>query len=242
MPIGSAIISARCTWISTCPSSPLAIVNFNAKAFVDHLERGRINMVALFAKCHFGNAFYNTRVGHKHAGLPQDFLMETATECRRRGIRTLAYYSLCVDKRSWDANPAWRYVDAEGKQSSEGTFWAGLCMNTPYKDEMVMPQLEEIARDYPVDGFWLDIPVIIDIPSVGRATCYCPSCKRKWQRELGIDLTPSLAPEILERLQMRTLEDYHRRSAPSSPARTPNWWWPLTALAALGLQSRQGDG
>jgi hypothetical protein len=39
-----------------------AIVNFDATAFVDHLERGRVNMVALFAKCHFGNSFYNTRV------------------------------------------------------------------------------------------------------------------------------------------------------------------------------------
>ena len=119
---------------------PLAIVNFNAKEFVDHLERGRINMVALFAKCHFGNSFYNTRVGHKHAGLAQDFLLETATECRKRGIRTLAYYSLCTDKRSWDAHPGWRHVDADGKQSPENTFWSGLCMNTPYKDELVMPQ------------------------------------------------------------------------------------------------------
>ncbi len=215
---------------------PLAIVNFHAQAFVDHLERGRVNMVALFAKCHFGNSFYNTRVGHKHAGLAQDFLRETATECRRRGIRTLAYYSLCVDKRSWDANPNWRFVDAAGQQSPENTFWGGLCMNTPYKDELVMPQLEEIARDYPVDGFWLDIPM------VGREACFCPSCKRKWRHELDLELTPSLAPDILERLHMRTLEDYHReirgliaRTNPELVVATNCVGWPWVSKALKEL-------
>jgi len=181
-----------------------AIVNFNAKKFVDHLERGRINMVALFSKCHFGNSFYNTKVGHKHAGLPQDFLMEAAGECRQRNIRTLAYYSLCCDKRAWDENPAWRWRDAEGDAGSEATFWGRLCMNTPYKDELVMPQLEEIARGYPVDGFWLDIPM------PGDQLCFCDYCRRKWQTELGIDLSDGASPELGERLRMRTIEDYLR--------------------------------
>lgn len=221
---------------------PLAIVNFNAKNFVDQLERGRINMVALFAKCHFGNAYYNTRVGHKHAGLAQDFLLETATECRKRGIRTLAYYSLCVDKRAWDAHPGWRYMDADGKQGPEDTFWSALCMNSPYKDELVMPQLEEIARDYPVDGFWLDIPMVLGSPNCTRDTCFCPSCRRKWQRELGIELTPELAPELLERLQMRTMEDYHReirdliaRTHPELVVATNCVGWPWVSKALKEL-------
>jgi hypothetical protein len=159
-------------------------------------------MVALFAKCHFGNSFYSTRVGHKHAGLPQDFLMETAEECRCRGIRTLAYYSLCVDKRAWDANPAWRWIYADGKPGWEGSFWSHLCMNTTYKDELVMPQLREIAAAYPVDGFWLDIPFS------GPHACFCESCARKWRSELGVEVTPDSPRELVERLRMRTIRDY----------------------------------
>ena len=181
---------------------PDAIANFSAKAFVDHLERGRVNMVALFAKCHFGNSFYNTRAGHKHAGLPQDFLMETASECRDRGIRTLAYYSLCCDKRAWDENPGWRWRDAEGKEAWEGTFWSSLCMNTPYKDELVMPQLREIAEGYPVDGFWLDIPM------PGDRICFCDSCARKWRGELDIELGADLPFALQEKLRLRTVRDY----------------------------------
>ena len=181
-----------------------AIRNFNAKAFVDCLERGRINMVALFAKCHFGNAFYNTSVGHKHAGLPQDFLMEAATECRRRGIRTMAYYSLFVDKRAWDENPAWRWKNAAGETFKNDSFWALVCMNTPYKDELVMPQIEEIAH-YPVDGLWLDMPW-----GKEEEGCYCDSCKRRWATELGLDLSKPLPPVLEQQLQTRTIETYLR--------------------------------
>ena len=207
----------RCSWFKDhrrqvhmdfhMPEFPAAAIeNFNATRFVDHLEAGRVNMVALFSKCHFGNSFYDTTAGHKHSGLEEDFLMEAATECRQRNIRTLAYYSVCVDKRAWNENPAWRLQDAEGNTFGEETFWAPLCMNSPYKDELVMPQLEEIATRYPVDGFWLDIPV----GGGGSAPCYCPYCKRKWQRELGIELAPDLPSEVKQRLIMRTVEDYLR--------------------------------
>ena len=58
----------RCPWFADhqrqvhmdfhMPEFPVrAIENFDATSFVDHLERGRINMVALFAKGHFGNCF-----------------------------------------------------------------------------------------------------------------------------------------------------------------------------------------
>ena len=180
-----------------------AIANFDAVEFVDQLERGKINKVALFAKCHFGNSFYDTKVGHKHAGLERDFLMETAQECRKRGIRALAYYSLCVDDRAWKENPAWRFQDRDGRTFGGNTFWAVTCMNTPYKDELVMPQLDEITRDYPVDGLWLDIPL-----SRTLTRCHCPCCGQKWQSELGLDPAETTSEELDARLAMRTWEDY----------------------------------
>ncbi len=198
----------RCSWFRDhyrqvhmdfhMPEFPLqAIRNFDAKAFIDHLKRGRINMVALFAKGHFGNSFYNTAVGHKHSGLDQDFLMQAATEARKNGIRTLAYYSLCVDKHAYDHNPDWRYVDEEGKTWA-GTF-GSVCMNTPYKDELALPQLREIAATYPVDGFFIDIPV-----PWGAADffCFCKFCRRRWKREFNIDIAAGVDPLQRQRLNM----------------------------------------
>lgn len=40
-----------------------------------------------------GNSFYNTKAGHKHSGLEQDFPMEAASECR--------------EGHAWTGNPAW---------------------------------------------------------------------------------------------------------------------------------------
>ncbi len=157
-----------------------AVSSFDAKRFVEHLLHGKVNLVALFAKCHFGNSFYNTRVGHKHAGLPNDFLMEAAEECRRHGIATLAYYSLCADRRAYDRCPHWRKIRPDGTCEPLHGPWGSVCTNTSYREELALPQLEEIARGYPVDGFWIDIPI------PGR--CFCPRCKEKFRVFRGKDL------------------------------------------------------
>ncbi len=158
------------------PEFPVdAIKNFDAERFVDLLERGKINMVALFAKCHFGNSFYNTKCGHKHSGLKEDFLMETALECRKRGIFTYAYYSLCTDVHAYREHENWHWIGRDGNPSGVNGPWARLCLNTPYKDELVIPQLAEIISDYPVDALWLDIPLAKNTDG-----CFCEYCKQKY--------------------------------------------------------------
>ena len=180
-----------------------AIDSFDAKAFVAHLARGKVNMVALFAKCHFGNSFYNTKVGHKHSGLPNDFLMEAAEECRKQGIRTIAYYSFCWDKHAWDDNPDWRWVNAEGETFGAERPWGILCMNTPYREELCLPQIEEIARDYPVDGFFLDIPYAPE-------PCFCKFCKKKFKAIYDIELAPNVPDELLQRFKVGTCASWLR--------------------------------
>jgi hypothetical protein len=180
------------------PEFPVhAIDNFDPDKFVAELVRGRINMIALFAKCHFGNSFYNTRAGHKHSGLEADFLRETAERCRRAGIFTYAYYSLCTDVRGYREHENWRYVDAEGKYSGINGPWARVCQNTPYKEELVLPQLEEVIADYPIDALWIDIP----FPSRDDA-CHCPSCRAKFRTMYGRDLAAAPRVERLAFSQM----------------------------------------
>jgi hypothetical protein len=182
---------------------PEALDRLDVGAFVDQLQRAGVDLVALFAKCHFGNSYYQTRVGHIHRALKGDFLLEAAGECRRRGIRPLAYYSLCVDKHAYDENPDWRYRDETG-QTYAGVF-GSVCMNTPYKDELAMPQLEEIAAGYPVDGFFIDIP----FPWGAKDYfCFCPSCRRRWKTEYGIEIDANLPAVERQRLNMRPAESW----------------------------------
>lgn len=157
-----------------------AIVNFDAKRMIEHIRRGRIDMIALFAKCHFGNAFYDTEIGHKHSGLFEDFLAETVAECRRYGIATLAYYSLCCDAWAYYNRPHWRQVDENGEDKPVSGVWHRVCINSPYREELALPQCEEIAMNYNVDGVFIDIPV--------PHGCFCPYCRRKFKRMYGIEL------------------------------------------------------
>lgn len=157
-----------------------AIHNFDAKRMIDHIQRGRINMVALFAKCHFGNAFYDTEAGHKHTGLKEDYLAETSAECRKHGIAPLAYYSLCCDAWAYYNRPHWRQVDADGRDKAVTGVWHRVCINSPYREELALPQCEEIAANYDVDGVFIDIPV--------PHNCFCRYCRSKFRRMHGFEL------------------------------------------------------
>lgn len=164
-----------------------AIKNFNAKEFVGELKRAKVNLIAAFCKCHFGNSFYNTAIGHKHSGLKEDFFGEVLEESHKNDIKVLAYYSLGTDEYVVENNPDWYQVDEEGKvRDGGGTVWKMPCMNSPYREEIVIPQMKEITQNYDIDG------VFIDIPYIKNNYCFCRYCKKKFKEEHGIELTPAL--------------------------------------------------
>ncbi len=164
-----------------------AIKNFNAEKFVAELVRARVNMAAVFTKCHFGNSFYNTSIGHKHRGLKADFFGEVLEEAHKNDIKILAYYSLGTDEYAVKKNPDWYQVDENGRiRDGNGTVWHRPCMNSPYREELVIPQIKEIALNYDVDGFFIDIPYI------QHHFCFCRYCRKKFFEEYNIELTPEL--------------------------------------------------
>lgn len=180
-----------------------AIKRFNPVSFAENLVRGKVNMVALFAKCHFGNSFYNTKVGHKHSGLPNDFLMEAATECRKRGIKTLAYLSVSWDQRAFRDHPQWRFINEDGQEVADTPVTQRVCMNTGYRQEF-LGQVEEIC-DYPVDGFFLDIPH----PYYwGKNHCACASCKELYRQKYGREMPGKMGWHESDTLAMKTMVDW----------------------------------
>jgi uncharacterized lipoprotein YddW (UPF0748 family) len=148
-------------------------------------------MVVVYSKCHYGNAYYNTQVGHKHINLGEkDLLREWVTEARRRKLTVLAYYS--VDRDAWAGrqHPSWRMKDSDGRAVDEDRYppeWAAmgfLCYNSPYRD-YVKQQAAEIL-EYEIDGFhfdmlWFGIPAKSATASIagrcfGKSTgSRCPS-------------------------------------------------------------------
>lgn len=188
-----------------------ALEAFDAEAWASEFARAHIGLVSLFAKCHFGNAYYYTRYGNRHPGLPCDMLGELIEACHRRGIKVTAYYSLCTDYRAYLENPAWRAKRADGSDLDEMALFGGkLCPNTPYREDLVLPQIEELVRHYQPDGFFIDIP----LSSNDYSGCYCDFCRRKFKAQYGQELTLQLPAQVrhdfVEQATIRTLEEIVR--------------------------------
>ncbi|MFE5322609.1 family 10 glycosylhydrolase [Paenibacillus sp. NPDC056579] len=164
-----------------------AVKNFDAKSFVAQFVKAKANVIGVFTKCHFGNAFYDNTVGHKHSGLKVDFFGEVLEEAHKNGIKVIAYYSLGTDAHAVVNNPDWYQVDEHGKvRGAEGTVWELPCINSPYREELVIPQIKEITEKYDMDGYLLDIPYL------HNHYCFCTYCKKKFAEEHGLALTPEL--------------------------------------------------
>ncbi len=152
---------------------------FSAQALADALAGGEVEQAAFFAKCHYGNAYYPTKVGRAHPGLQRDMLGEFVSGAAARGVRTFAYYSLGFDVWYGTQHPDTMQHPEPFFQRSWGP-WTAMCVNGPY-GEYAREQLAEVVRGYDVAGVWLDIVGYYPV-------CVCARCREAYQRGTGHDL------------------------------------------------------
>ena len=151
--------------------------DFNPQRIADTFDSANIDSAILYAKCQYGNFYYDTAIGHKHQGLEElDFFKETASRLREKNIRVIAYYSVAWDEYYAKLHPEWQVRQADGRQGSDEFRWSTLCINTSYK-EIVLQHLHEIATQLKPDGYWIDMTII------GKDCCYCEACQSKFQSQ-----------------------------------------------------------
>ena len=158
--------------------------DFDPDAWVETLCDARVNTITVFARCHHGYCYYPSRVAPPHPTLKRDLLGEMIEAGHSADIQVNAYTTVCWDEHTARRNPGWRQVTREGRVAGRGPLgggesWRDLCMNSPYA-EYVLAQLEELVRDYPVDG------VFLDIVRAHAEGCYCEHCMRS-MLSLGLD-------------------------------------------------------
>ncbi len=154
--------------------------DWDANAFLKTLQQARINSVNVFAKCHHGYAYYDTKIAAKHPSLKADLLGDMVRVCRPAGIAVNYYYSLVWDVLQSRLHPDWQIINKAGKHISglPTASWPSICMNSPYLDH-VLAENREILEKYKVDGAWFDI---LKQPDGG---CFCRWCKEE-RRKLGL--------------------------------------------------------
>ncbi|NTV80053.1 MAG: hypothetical protein HGA24_01330 [Candidatus Aminicenantes bacterium] len=115
------------------------------------LERVKPDFVQYDCKGHAGWAGYPTAVGWASPGIVKDSLAVWRKATRDVGVGLYIHYSGVWDSKAIAEHPDWARIDAAGKRDANATSVFG-----PYVDELLIPQLNEVAEKYGLDGVWAD--------------------------------------------------------------------------------------
>ena len=156
---------------------------FDPDRFVTVLKTAHVNSVNVFAKCHHGWSYYNTKIGERHPHLSFDLLRAQIEACKQAGIAIVIYFSIGWDERAAFLHADWREIAPDGTFRCSGgknlePTWKYMCLNSEYLD-YACDQIRELATAFPnADGFWLDI--------IHMNECCCSNCIRSMDAS-GLD-------------------------------------------------------
>ncbi len=174
------------------PDTPIITFDkLDPAEYEQFFKEANISSLMLYCKDHWGNSYYDTRVGKKHPGLDRDWIAALREVLARNNIEFNAYYCLEYDTYAPVAHPEWAIVKADGTPltcQSPIARWRMPCYETGYR-QYALGQLREIGENYHPDSLFLDI--------FGKSLCYCPTCRAKFERRYGYPL-PETDEGIIE--------------------------------------------
>ena len=107
--------------------------------------------IQIDCKGHPGLSSYPTKAGHPAPGFVGDPLRLWRQVTAERGVGLYMHYSGVWDSEAIRRHPDWAVMNADGKTNGNANSFFG-----PYADQLLIPQLRELAGDYGVDGAWVD--------------------------------------------------------------------------------------
>jgi len=183
---------------------------FTKENFQEALRLGHVDSITVFAKCHHGLSYYDTKVAVRHPHLEKPLLPLMIEAAAEIGVNTPIYVSAGLDEWMIHRHPEWGVKGANGNCFNPlAAGFKVLCFNTPYLDYLCA-QIEEVAQGFPGHGLFLDI--------VGLRRCFCPVCMRG-MAEAGID--PRNDAEVV-RYQYGVLLNYYRRTTEAFRRHAPD--------------------
>ena len=115
------------------------------------LDETRPDMIQVDTKGHPGISSYMTKAGHHAQQMHMDVLKVWRELTEKRGIRLYAHHSGLYDQTQAQLHPDWAVVAADGAVSN-----SYLSPFSPYADQVLIPQMLEIAGEYRCNGIWVD--------------------------------------------------------------------------------------
>ncbi len=157
---------------------------FDPEAMASTWSAAGVESVMLYCLSHVGLAYWPSGVGPVHGALgKRDLVGESVAACKRLGLETFAYYSAIFNNRAWIDHPDWRIVPSApvAKGSFMGKRYGHLCPNNAEYRRFALAQVDELAGNYPFDGFFFDM-------TFWPAICLCPSCRERFRSEAGQEI------------------------------------------------------
>lgn len=152
--------------------------------YVENLKLGQIEASMLYLQSHTGLCYWPTKSGKMHNALCgcEDKMKRIEKLCHENGMSVIAYYSLIYNNWAYEHYPEWRMMDIDGNVSrSNGSRYGLVCPNNPSYREFVEKQIIEFCEYFDFEGIFFDMlfwPMI----------CYCPSCRERWNNEVGSEM------------------------------------------------------
>jgi hypothetical protein len=124
-----------------------SLTSKNVGAFLDQVKP---DFIQVDTKGHPGIASYPTKIG-KSAGIIKDPLKVFRKATADRGIGLYSHFSGVVDMLAVKNHPEWARTNVDGTRDASSTsIFGGYC------DQYFIPQIEELIKNYKIDGIWVD--------------------------------------------------------------------------------------
>ena len=116
------------------------------------LETVKPDFIQVDTKGHPGYTSFVTAYGNAAPGLEVNQLEIFRKETEKYGVALYGHYSGLMDRRACTLHPDWAIENPDGSHSANMTTLA----NETYVNELMIPQLKELALKYGLDGVWVD--------------------------------------------------------------------------------------
>lgn len=148
------------------------------------LEKVKPDFVQYDCKGHPGYAGYPTQVGSPSPGIVQDALRIWRDVTRDMGIPLSIHFSGVWDSRAIELHPEWARINDKGE--ADPNYTSRL---SGYDTELMIPQLQEVVREYDIDGMWIDGENWASHPD------WSDACQKAFTEETGITEIPRKAED-----------------------------------------------
>ncbi|MFA6470778.1 MAG: alpha-L-fucosidase, partial [Candidatus Latescibacterota bacterium] len=132
---------------------------FDAEKAAQMYADAGFQMVSFFAKCGGGYSYYPTKIGVMHPTCRANYTGELTAALKKRNVRRLHYFAIPCERESHKKHPDWVLnitPDTWSKEKVIAQESVSMCYNSPYVDEVAIPQMKEIVGMYDTDDFFID--------------------------------------------------------------------------------------